>query len=166
MKCPNCQHVETKVIESRDVANGESIRRRRECLSCQYRYTTYERLERPCITIIKKDGTRQLYDRAKLVSGLQKACEKTTITGSQFEELVSRIEKAIYDTGEQEISSNRIGSIAMDALASENQIAYVRFASVYRSFSDIESFERELSRIKTHLCIDETRNITHKNKTK
>lgn len=164
MKCPNCQQVETKVIESRDVANCESIRRRRECLSCQYRYTTYERLERPCITIIKKDDTRQLYDRSKLVVGLQKACEKTTITGGQFEELVARIEKAIYDTGEQEISSNRIGTIVMDALASENQIAYVRFASVYRSFSDIESFERELSRIKTRLGVGEAKHHA-KNKT-
>lgn len=149
MKCPNCQLGETKVIESRDVANGESIRRRRECLDCQYRYTTYERLERPCITIIKKDGTRQLYDRAKLVVGLQKACEKTTITGSEFEELVARIEKAIYDLGETELSSHKVGTLIMDILADADQIAYVRFASVYRNFTDIESFERELSRIKT-----------------
>jgi transcriptional repressor NrdR len=155
MKCPNCQKVNTKVIESRDVANGESIRRRRECLECHYRYTTYERLERPCITIIKKDGTRQLYDRSKLVGGLQKSCEKTTISGAEFEELVARIEKTIYDLGELEVSSTRIGTIVMDALASENQIAYVRFASVYRSFSDIESFERELSRIKTYLTVSE-----------
>lgn len=164
MKCPNCQQVETKVIESRDVANGESIRRRRECLGCQYRYTTYERLERPCITIIKKDGTRQLYDRSKLVAGLQKACEKTTITGAQFEELVARIEKTIYDMGELEIGSTKIGTVVMDALADENQIAYVRFASVYRSFSDIESFERELSRIKTRLALGEAKHHT-KNKT-
>ena len=163
MKCPNCQQVETKVIESRDVANGESIRRRRECLSCLYRYTTYERLERPSITIIKKDGTRQLYDRTKLVSGLQKACEKTTITGAQFEELVARIEKTIYDYGELEMDSTRIGTIVMDALSDENQIAYVRFASVYRNFSDIESFERELNRIKTRLNSDAK--TPHKNKT-
>lgn len=163
MKCPNCQRVETKVIESRDVANGESIRRRRECLGCQYRYTTYERLERPSITIIKKDGTRQLYDRSKLIAGLEKACEKTTISGVQFEELVARIEKALYDLGELEISSHQIGTIVMDALADENQIAYVRFASVYRNFSDIESFERELTRIKTHLSVSEA--STNKNKT-
>lgn len=150
MKCPSCQIGETKVIESRDVANGESIRRRRECLDCQYRYTTYERLERPSVTIIKKDGTRQLYDRAKLVVGLQKACEKTTITGSEFEELVARIEKAMYDLGEVELSSHAIGTLVMDILADEDQIAYVRFASVYRNFTDIESFERELSRIKTN----------------
>jgi len=164
MKCPNCQQVETKVIESRDVANGESIRRRRECLNCQYRYTTYERLERPSITIVKKDGTRQLYDRAKIIAGLQKACEKTTVTGGEFEDLVARIEKTIYETGELEVSSHHIGTIVMDALADENQIAYVRFASVYRNFSDIESFERELGRIKTRLGVSEAQAPT-KNKT-
>lgn len=154
MKCPNCQLVETKVIESRDVANGESIRRRRECLGCQYRYTTYERLERPTITVIKKDGTRQLFDRAKLVSGLQKACEKTTVSGLEFEDLVARVEKEIYDCGgDVEIPSTQIGSIVMNALADANQIAYVRFASVYRNFTDLESFERELSQIKARLTV-------------
>jgi transcriptional repressor NrdR len=148
MKCPHCQQAETKVIESRDVANGESIRRRRECLGCLYRYTTYERLERPSITVIKKDGTRQLYDRGKLVAGLQKACEKTTVTGPQFEELVARIEKEIYDCGDVDIPSEKIGSIIMRALARTNQVAYVRFASVYRNFTDLESFERELTHIK------------------
>lgn len=149
MKCPNCQQVETKVIESRDVANGESIRRRRECLACNYRYTTYERIERPSLTVIKRDGTRQLYDRDKLVAGLQKACEKTTITAAQFEDLVARIEKAIFERGEPEITSVEIGEIAMDVLARECQIAYVRFASVYRHFTDLESFEQELRRIKS-----------------
>jgi transcriptional repressor NrdR len=152
MKCPNCQASESKVIESRDVAGGESIRRRRECLHCQHRYTTYERLERPAITVIKKDGTRQLYDRLKLVAGLEKSCEKTTITSDQFEELVSKIEKSIYDHADGQITSQQIGSIVMDALASVNQVAYVRFASVYRNFTDIESFERELSRIKTRIA--------------
>ncbi len=163
MKCPNCQQCETKVIESRDVANGESIRRRRECLGCGYRYTTYERLERPSITIIKKDGTRQLYDRSKLIAGLHKACEKTTISGAEFEELVARIEKTIYDFGELEMTSHQIGTIVMDALADENQIAYVRFASVYRNFSDIESFERELTRIKARLNVSQA--STHQKQT-
>ena len=151
MKCPNCQYCESKVIESRDVANGESIRRRRECLACSHRYTTYERLERPVVTVVKKDGTRQMYDRAKLVSGLQKACEKTSIGSEQLDELASKIEKAIYDEADGEITSHRIGDIVMDALAGVNQIAYVRFASVYRNFRDIESFERELERIKQRL---------------
>ncbi|MGH7196207.1 MAG: transcriptional regulator NrdR [Candidatus Saccharimonadales bacterium] len=151
MKCPNCQHCESKVIESRDVASGESIRRRRECLNCHHRYTTYERLERPAITVVKKDGSRQLYDRDKLVDGLQKACEKTSVTSEQFDELVSRVEKAIYNQADSEISSRNIGNIVMDALADTNQVAYVRFASVYRNFTDIESFERELERIKSRL---------------
>lgn len=151
MKCPNCQHSESKVIESRDVAGGESIRRRRECLNCEHRYTTYERLERPSLTVVKKDGTRQLYDRDKLVRGLQKACEKTTITSEQFEEMVGRIEKTIYDQADGQISSKQIGDIVMDALAQTNQVAYVRFASVYRNFTDIESFEQELERIKGRL---------------
>lgn len=151
MKCPQCQHSESKVIESRDVAVGESIRRRRECLHCQHRYTTYERLERPAITVVKKDGTRQLYDRTKLVAGLQKACEKTTMSGVQLDDLVGRVEKAIYDEADGEITSSRIGNIVMDALAPANQVAYVRFASVYRNFTDIESFERELERIKQAL---------------
>ena len=138
-------------MESRDVATGESIRRRRECLNCGHRFTTYERLERPALTVVKKDGTRQLYDRAKLVSGLQRACEKTTVTGEQFDDLVSTVEKAIYDTADGEISSHQIGNIVMDALSGINQVAYVRFASVYRNFTDIESFERELEHIKQRL---------------
>jgi transcriptional repressor NrdR len=154
MKCPHCHHCESKVVESRDVATGESIRRRRECLNCGHRYTTYERLERPALTVIKKDGTRQMYDRAKLVSGLQKACEKTTIRGEQFDNLVSTIEQAMYDAADDsEITSHNIGTIIMDTLADTNQVAYVRFASVYRNFTDIESFERELARIKHRLNI-------------
>lgn len=151
MKCPNCQHCESKVIESRDVALGESIRRRRECLACQHRYTTYERLERPAVVVVKKDGTRQLYDRAKLVAGLQKATEKTNINAEQFDDLVSKIEKSVYDEADADITSHKIGTITMQALAEVNQVAYVRFASVYRSFTDIESFEQELARIKAKL---------------
>lgn len=151
MKCPQCQNDTSKVIESRDVASGESVRRRRECLSCQHRYTTYERLERPALTVIKKDGTRQMYSRDKLVSGLQKACEKTTITNEQFEQLVGRIERSLFDQSDGQIMSEQIGNIVMEHLADTNQVAYVRFASVYRNFTDIESFERELSRIKERL---------------
>jgi transcriptional repressor NrdR len=151
MKCPNCQNAESKVVESRDVAAGESIRRRRECLVCKHRYTTYERLERPSLVVIKKDGTRQLYDRGKLVSGLQKACEKTTVDGEQFEDLISQIEKIIYDKADTEITTHQIGTITMEALSKVNQVAYVRFASVYRCFTDVESFERELKLIKSSL---------------
>lgn len=151
MKCPNCQHSESKVIESRDVAGGESIRRRRECLECQHRYTTYERLERPAIVVIKKDGSRQLYDRAKLMSGLQKASEKTSMTAEEFDDLVTKIEKAIYDEADADITSHKIGTLTMEALAKVNQVAYVRFASVYRNFTDIRSFEQELAKIKAKI---------------
>lgn len=151
MKCPHCQHTNSKVIESRDVAAGESTRRRRECLECQSRYTTYERIERPSINVVKKDQTRQLFDRQKLVAGLERACEKTLMTSEQFEELVARIEQRIYDRNENEILSDDIGQIAMEELADCNQVAYVRFASVYRNFTDLESFEQELSTIRSHL---------------
>jgi len=151
MKCPQCQENNSKVVESRDVACGESTRRRRECLACHSRYTTYERMERPTLTVIKKTGVRQLFDRDKLVAGLERACEKTKITAVEFEDLVARIEHHIYDRSENEISSEKIGDVIMDELAECNQVAYVRFASVYRSFTDLESFERELTRIRDRL---------------
>ena len=148
MKCPQCQFGDSKVIESREVAGGESTRRRRECLACHGRYTTYERIERPSLTVIKRDGTRQLFDRQKLVAGLERACEKTTVSSVAFEDLVARIERQIYDQAEHEITSVRIGELVMNELADFNQVAYVRFASVYRSFTDLESFEKELARIR------------------
>lgn len=151
MKCPNCQNVGAKVVESRDVANGESIRRRRECLMCHHRYTTYEYLERPTIIVVKKDGMRQLYDRNKLIAGLQRACEKTMMTELQFEELVARIEKAVFDQGDTEITSTQLGDIAMEALADTNQVAYLRFAIVYRNFKDLKSFEQELVKIQERI---------------
>lgn len=151
MKCPHCQENDSKVVESRDVASGESMRRRRECLECQFRYTTYERIERPNVTVIKKDGTRQLFDRAKLVAGLARACEKTTLTAAQIEELVAHVEHHVYEGSENEITSEKIGELVMDELADLNQVAYVRFASVYRNFTDLDSFESELARIRRRL---------------
>lgn len=148
MKCPKCPSEGTKVIESRDVAEGESIRRRRQCLNCDYRFTTYERVERPNLVVVKKDGTRQLFSREKLFDGLQRATEKTSVTAMQLEELVARVEKDLYERGEPEIRSTIIGNLVMDELAQIDDVAYVRFASVYRQFKDIASFERELSRIK------------------
>jgi transcriptional repressor NrdR len=147
MRCPRCQHEDTKVLESRDTTS-DGIRRRRECLHCQYRFTTYERIEQPPLTVIKRDGTRQAYNRDKLVAGLQKACEKTTLSNAEFERIITEVEKQIYDSGENEIRSTDIGRIAIDVLADINQIACIRFASVYRSFNDLESFEQELQRIK------------------
>jgi transcriptional repressor NrdR len=148
MKCSQCHRDDTKVIESRDVAEGEAIRRRRACTHCKYRFTTYERLERPQLVVIKQDGTRQLFNREKLLGGLYRACEKTTVTGLQLDQLVSNIEQQLYACGESEVSSAKIGELVMEALASLNEVAYVRFASVYRRFKDIASFERELTQIR------------------
>ncbi len=149
MKCPQCQKTETKVNESRYVSDGEAIRRRRECLSCHNRFTTYERLERPSLTVIKHDGTRQAFYRDKLMAGLLRACEKTPVTHTELEQLVSQIEDDLYERGEPEVPSSYIGQMVMDKLADVNEVAYVRFASVYRRFRDIASFERELDRIRS-----------------
>jgi transcriptional repressor NrdR len=148
MKCSQCQQVDTKVIESRDVAEGEAIRRRRECTHCQYRFTTYERLERPQIIVIKNNGNRELFNREKLLAGLYRACEKTPITSMQLEHLVADIEQQIYACGDQEVSSGKVGDMVMERLAELNEVAYVRFASVYRRFKDIAGFERELLEIR------------------
>lgn len=148
MKCSQCQQSDTKVIESRDVADGQAIRRRRMCSECSYRFTTYERLERPQLIVIKHDGTRELFNRSKLLAGLYRACEKTSVTGMQLETLVSNIEQDLYTCGSNEIPSVKIGETVMERLAGINEVAYVRFASVYRRFKDITGFERELTQIK------------------
>ena len=148
MKCHQCQSAESKVIESRDVADGDAIRRRRECLHCGRRFTTYERIERPNLVVVKKDGTRQLFNREKLLAGLQRATEKTPVTNMQLEAFVADIERDIYTVGEPEIASSDIGEMVMDRLAGLNEVAYVRFASVYRNFKDIASFEKALSQIR------------------
>lgn len=148
MKCNQCQQADTKVIESRDVSDGETIRRRRACTNCQYRFTTYERIERPQIIVIKNNGTRELFGREKLLAGLYRACEKTPITSLQLERLVADIEQHIHACGEQEVQSAKIGEMVMDRLAPLDEVAYVRFASVYRRFKDIAGFERELLQIR------------------
>jgi transcriptional repressor NrdR len=148
MKCNQCGVDDTKVIESRDVADGQAIRRRRSCLSCGYRFTTYERLERPQLIVVKKDGTRELFNRAKLLAGLYRACEKTPVTSIQLDQLVNDIEQALYACGDAEVSSTKVGELVMENLAQVNEVAYVRFASVYRRFKDIASFEKELTQIR------------------
>ncbi len=156
MKCSQCASTETKVIESRDVTNGESIRRRRECTACHHRFTTYERVERPTLVVIKNNGTRELFSREKLMGGLYRACEKTTITTLQIEQLVSDVEKQLFECEDAEVSSSKIGDLVMKGLAELNEVAYVRFASVYRRFKDIAGFEKELSQIK-NLKIEQTK---------
>jgi transcriptional repressor NrdR len=148
MRCSQCTIDDTKVIESRDVAEGKAIRRRRECTACQHRFTTYERLERPQLIVIKNNGARELFNRDKLLAGLYRACEKTNVSSVELEQVVDRIEDKLYECGENELASSKIGQYVMDELAGVNEVAYVRFASVYRRFKDIAGFEKELSQIK------------------
>lgn len=149
MKCAQCQFHDTKVIESRDVSDGEATRRRRMCSQCNYRFTTYERLERPQLIVIKSDGKRQLFNREKLLAGLYRACEKTPVSSVQIERIVSDIEKRLYACGDNEVQSKKIGDLVMEELSKVNEVAYVRFASVYRRFKDLASFEEELSAIRS-----------------
>ncbi len=150
MKCNECQHGDTKVIESRDVSDGEAVRRRRMCPRCGYRFTTYERIERPQLVVVKNNGVRELFNRQKLLAGLLRATEKTPVTNVQLERLVTEIERELYACGEAEVRSAKIGELVMERLSTLNEVAYVRFASVYRRFKDIAGFERELSHIKQH----------------
>jgi transcriptional repressor NrdR len=148
MRCSQCGHDDTKVIESRDAGDSQAIRRRRACPECKYRFTTYERLERPQLIVIKNDATRELFSRDKLLGGLYRACEKTAVTSLQLEKLLADIEQQLHACGEQEVPSAKIGEMIMERLSAINEVAYVRFASVYRRFTDIAGFERELSQIK------------------
>ncbi len=147
MKCSQCHADDTKVIESRDVSDGEAVRRRRMCVKCSHRFTTYERLERPQVIVTKNNGNRELFNRDKIISGLYRACEKTPVTSLQVEKLVSNIEQSLQAAGEQECSSASIGDMVMERLALLNDVAYVRFASVYRRFKNIAGFEQQLMEI-------------------
>ena len=148
MNCNVCNTPDTKVIESRECAGGKAIRRRRMCLRCEARFTTYERVERPQLAVVKSGGVRELFNREKLVSGIYKSCEKTPVTSLQIEQAVSDIETRLYSMGEAEIDTSTIGELVMEQLSLLNEVAYVRFASVYRKFKDIKGFEQELSDIK------------------
>ncbi len=144
MKCPFCDELEDKVVDSRMAKEGEVIRRRRECLGCKRRYTTYERVEEVMPVVVKKDGRREPFDRGKIVSGLKKACEKRPISTTTIEAVADRIEKHIQEMGEAEIESRVIGEEVMKELSQLDQVAYVRFASVYREFKDIDQFMDEI----------------------
>ncbi|MCB9823190.1 transcriptional repressor NrdR [Candidatus Nomurabacteria bacterium] len=148
MKCPKCQSVDSKVIESRDVANGESTRRRRECDSCAARFTTYERVERPNLIVVKKDNVREVFNRDKILCGIERASEKTSISAPQREDMVARIERKLYDLGKPEVRAGEIGEMVMEELIGADEVAYVRFASVYRQFTSIKSFEDGLDALK------------------
>jgi transcriptional repressor NrdR len=147
MHCPVCVSEETKVVDSRLVEGGHSIRRRRECISCAYRFSTFEEVEMLDLMVVKRDGARQQYDRAKLERGLRKALEKRAYTPEQFRALTAGIERDIQKRKLNEIASGDIGDIVMHHLKGFDKVAYVRFASVYRSFADVETFQRELNKI-------------------
>ena len=147
MKCPVCGFADSKVIDSRPVDDGSSIRRRRECLNCEKRFTTYEQIESVPLVVIKKDGKRQVYNRQKLINGILRAAEKTSVTYQQIESLVGEIESNMNSRLDKEISSTEIGELVMDRLKQINDIAYVRFASVYREFKDVNTFLNELNRL-------------------
>ena len=144
MKCPFCGHADSKVIDSRPTDEGERIRRRRECLSCEKRFTTYEVVETTPLMVIKRDGSREAFDRAKLLSGMLKSCEKRPVSLSTLEASVGEIETTLQNSLEREVSSTEIGELAMEKLKNIDQVAYVRFASDYRQFKDINSFLSEL----------------------
>lgn len=144
MKCPTCSYNETKVIDSRLNTDATSIRRRRECLKCEKRFTTYEYVEHVPLMVVKRDGRRQPFDRAKIVAGLVKACEKRPVSIDKMEELTSDLERVIQRKYDREVSSTEIGELIMDRLANLDEVAYVRFASVYRQFRDVNQFMSEL----------------------
>ena len=147
MRCPFCSHPESKVIDSRPAEEGASIRRRRECLACRKRFTTYETMECLPLVVVKKDGSRQSFDRNKIMAGLIRACEKRPVPYSTLESMVSEIEQALQNKMEREISSAEIGELVMDRLKKIDDVSYVRFASVYRQFKDINTFISELSKL-------------------
>lgn len=144
MKCPFCSHIEDKVIDSRLSQDGDVTRRRRECLKCGKRFTTYERVEETLPLVIKKDGRRELFDRTKILNGVLRACEKRPVGIEAIEKVVDKIEKGLLEIGEREIQSSAIGSRVMEELKKLDEVAYVRFASVYREFRDINEFMTEL----------------------
>ena len=147
MKCPICGHLESKVLDSRPSNEGASIRRRRECLACQKRFTTFETIEIMSFMVVKKDKTRELFDRSKVKKGIVRACEKRPVTMEQIETAVSEIEQQLLASMRSEIPSTEVGELVMDKLKDLDEVAYVRFASVYRQFKDITTFRDELNKL-------------------
>ncbi|MGB3367361.1 MAG: transcriptional regulator NrdR [Acidaminobacteraceae bacterium] len=153
MKCPFCNNGESKVVDSRPTEEGCAIRRRRECTNCKKRFTTYEKIEETPLIIVKKDGNRESYNKDKILSGIIKACEKRPVSFEQMEKMIATIEKTLQNTLEKEISSKYIGELLMNHLKVLDEVAYVRFASVYRQFKDINTFVDELTKL-----LDEKKN--------
>jgi transcriptional repressor NrdR len=149
MKCPFCGYTESKVIDSRPAEEGATIRRRRECLACQKRFTTYEIIERLPLVVVKRDGSRQTFDKVKLINGMVRACEKRPVALTTLEKIADEIEQELQSGLEREVSTVNIGEMVMNRLKAVDEVAYVRFASVYRSFKDINTFMDELTKLLT-----------------
>lgn len=148
MRCPFCSHLEDRVVDSRESREGDVIRRRRECTNCERRFTSYEKIELPTFQVVKNDQRREAYDRSKLMKGLQIACRKRPVPQAELERIADTIESAMTDSGDREISSQALGRLVMDRLRALDPVAYVRFASVYRRFEDVDAFVKELHRLK------------------
>ena len=149
MQCPSCQHTDSRVLESRAADGGRSVRRRRECLNCDFRFTTYERVETVPVTVVKRNGTRETFNRAKLLHGLLRACEKTGLEPARLEAVVDEIELAIQQRSGREIASAEIGEMVLEQLREMSEVAYVRFASVYRQFRSVSDFVATLEGLNT-----------------
>lgn len=147
MRCPYCKNIDTKVIDSRPTDDGNSIRRRRECEKCGRRFTTYEKIEEAIIMVVKKDGRREAFDRGKLLSGIVKACEKRSVSMDQIEQAVEKIERGLNNLMDKEVATTFIGELVMEQLKELDQVAYVRFASVYREFTDVNTFIKEIENL-------------------
>ena len=147
MKCPYCGYTESKVVDSRPADEGNSIRRRRECLACEKRFTTYETMESLPMVVIKKDGSRQSFDRSKVLGSMLRACEKRTVSLADLERMTSEIEQNLQNSLEREITTDMVGEQVMDKLREVDEVAYVRFASVYRQFKEIQTFMAELTKL-------------------
>ena len=152
MKCPFCGHLDSKVVDSRPAEDGASIRRRRECLACHKRFTTFEVMESLPVVVIKKDGSRQSFDRSKLLNGMIRACEKRPVPFDVLQQIADEIEQTLQNEMNREIPSDQIGEMVMDRLKEVDEVAYVRFASVYRQFKDISTFMAELSKLLQEKC--------------
>ena len=148
MQCPSCQNTDSRVLESRSADSGKSVRRRRECLNCDFRFTTYERVETTPITVLKRSGAKELFNRSKIINGLNRACEKTLINGSKIEFIVDEIELVLHQGVCKEIKSIEIGEMVLTHLKDVNEVAFIRFASVYRQFNGINDFMKTLEALK------------------
>ena len=148
MQCPSCQNTDSRVLESRSADSGKSVRRRRECLNCDFRFTTYERVETTPITVLKRSGAKELFNRTKIINGLNRACEKTLINGSKIEFIVDEIELVLHQGVCKEIKSIEIGEMVLTHLKDVNEVAFIRFASVYRQFNGINDFMKTLEALK------------------